>query len=182
MCGLAQILVDPYYRTLHGFQALIGKEWLSFGHKFTDGCGHIQVDHKESSPVLTQWLECVWHLSQQFPFVFQFNDRLLLGIHDHVHSCQFGTFVGNCQKDRIDLRYFSFAFSQITHDSWKLRNQDDYELVIFIPTLYLYRVEEKTYSLWGYIANHMNEYLNPLYRPDYNIGFIQPNLAPQTYK
>ncbi|CAG7722169.1 unnamed protein product [Allacma fusca] len=147
VCGLSQILLDPYYRTIHGFQALIAKEWLSFGHKFTDRCGHISIDPKEVSPVFTQWLECVWNLIQQFPSVFQFNDRLLLCIHDHVHSCQFGTFVGNCQKDRIDLR-----------------------------------LEEKTYSLWGYIANHMNEFLNPLYKPDTNVGFIQPNLAPQTFK
>ena len=108
VCGLAQILVDPYYRTLHGFQALIAKEWLSFGHKFTDRCGHIQVDPKEVSPIFTQWLECVWQLTQQFPSVFQFSDRLLLCIHDHVHSCQFGTFVGNCQKDRVDLRWGLF--------------------------------------------------------------------------
>lgn len=46
----------------------------------------------------------------------------------------------------------------------------------------LNRVKERTYSLWGYIANHMNEYLNPLYRPETNVGFIQPNIAPQTFK
>ncbi|CAL8081785.1 unnamed protein product [Orchesella dallaii] len=147
VCGLAQVLIDPYYRTLHGFQALIAKEWLAYGHKFTDRCGHIQIDPKEISPVFTQWLEAVWQITQQFPAAFQFNDRLLLAIHDHVHSCQFGTFIGNCQKDRVDLR-----------------------------------LEEKTYSFWGYIATHMNEYLSPLYKPDLNVGFIEPNVAPQTFK
>jgi len=45
-----------------------------------------------------------------------------------------------------------------------------------------YRLEEKTYSFWGYIATHMNEYLSPLYKPDLNVGFIEPNVAPQTFK
>ncbi|KAK2169771.1 hypothetical protein LSH36_7g15017 [Paralvinella palmiformis] len=84
---------------------LIEKEWLAFGHKFTDRCGFIStVDPKEISPVFTQFIDCVWQMSQQFPTAFQFNERYLLTLHDHVYSCQFGTFIGNCEKDRIDLR------------------------------------------------------------------------------
>ena len=34
---------------------LIEKEWLSFGHKFSDRCGHLTInDHKEQSPVFLQ--------------------------------------------------------------------------------------------------------------------------------
>ena len=104
VCSLAQVLVDPYYRTLQGFQALVEKDWLSFGHKFTDRCGYLQSDAKETSPVFTQLVDPVWQLQRSNPAAFQFNERFLLHLHDHVYSSQYGTFVGNCEKDRLDLK------------------------------------------------------------------------------
>ncbi|KAG7165960.1 Myotubularin-related protein 8-like [Homarus americanus] len=109
--ALAQLLLDPYYRTTEGFQILIEKEWLAFGHKFTDRCGHIQGDSKEVSPIFTQFIDCVWQLQQILPSAFEFNERYLLVLHDHVYSSQFGTFIGNCQKDRVDLRLSDKTYS-----------------------------------------------------------------------
>ena len=71
---------------------------------FTFRYGHLAGDVRETSPIFVQFLECVWQVMIQFPTAFQFNQQFLVTLHDHVHSNQFGTFLGNCEKERIDER------------------------------------------------------------------------------
>jgi len=37
---LAQILLDPYFRTIEGFEVLVMKDWVYFGHPFEERMGH----------------------------------------------------------------------------------------------------------------------------------------------
>lgn len=39
LIALACLLLDPYYRTFNGFQALVEKDWLAFGHPFAERMG-----------------------------------------------------------------------------------------------------------------------------------------------
>ncbi|CAF1000015.1 unnamed protein product [Rotaria sordida] len=130
-CSLSSLLLCPYYRSIHGFRMLIEKEWLSFGHKFSDRCGHTTTsDSKEQSPIFLQFIESVWQLSQIYPTAFEFNERFLISLHDHSHSCQYGDFVGNCEKDRLDL-----CVKERTYSFWNyiLQNVNDFKNPLFCP-------------------------------------------------
>uniref|UniRef100_A0A8C9YSR9 phosphatidylinositol-3,5-bisphosphate 3-phosphatase n=1 Tax=Sander lucioperca TaxID=283035 RepID=A0A8C9YSR9_SANLU len=102
--ALSKLLLDPYYRTVEGFQVLVETDWLDFGHKFADRCGHGEnsEDLNERCPVFLQWLDCVHQLQRQFPCSFEFNEAFLVKLVQHTYSCLFGTFLCNSGKERED--------------------------------------------------------------------------------
>lgn len=50
LVSLASLLLDPYYRTFKGFQALVEKDWLAFGHPFADRMGIPTISGSSSTP------------------------------------------------------------------------------------------------------------------------------------
>ncbi|XP_028338409.1 phosphatidylinositol-3-phosphate phosphatase MTMR1 isoform X1 [Physeter macrocephalus] len=103
LTSLAMLLLDSYYRTIKGFEALLEKEWISFGHRFALRVGHGNDNHADAdrSPIFLQFIDCVWQMTRQFPSAFEFNELFLITILDHLYSCLFGTFLCNCEQQRL---------------------------------------------------------------------------------
>ncbi|KAM6910993.1 phosphatidylinositol-3,5-bisphosphate 3-phosphatase MTMR2 isoform 3-T3 [Lycodopsis pacificus] len=103
LTSLAMLMLDSYYRTVRGFEVLLEKEWLSFGHRFQLRVGHGDKNHTDAdrSPVFIQFIDCVWQLTRQFPAAFEFNEYFLVTILDHLYSCLFGTFLCNSEQQRL---------------------------------------------------------------------------------
>uniref|UniRef100_A0A8C5CS17 phosphatidylinositol-3,5-bisphosphate 3-phosphatase n=1 Tax=Gadus morhua TaxID=8049 RepID=A0A8C5CS17_GADMO len=109
--ALAKVLLDPFYRTIEGFQVLVETEWLDYGHKFGDRCGHQENadDVSEQCPVFLQWLDCVHQLIKQFPCLFEFNEAFLVKLVQHTYSCLYGTFLcNNAARGRRNFQNFLY--------------------------------------------------------------------------
>lgn len=56
---------------------------------------------EERSPVFLQFLEALFQLLHQFPAAFEYSQALLLFLADHCHSCLFGNFLANSDRERV---------------------------------------------------------------------------------
>ncbi|KAK2816726.1 hypothetical protein Q7C36_022997 [Tachysurus vachellii] len=103
LSSLCMLMLDSHYRTIRGFQNLIEKEWVSYGHRFQQRVGHGDQNHTDAdrSPIFLQFIDCVWQMAQQFPAAFEFNEYFLLTLLDHLYSCLFGTFLFNSEQQKL---------------------------------------------------------------------------------
>ena len=115
LVSLAGLLLDPYYRAFEGFQALVEKDWLAFGHPFADRLrmptvntsnksssdlfvANANAHAKESSPIFLQWVDCVAQILQTYPSAFEFSSAYLVEIVDCVISGRFRNFLCNINR------------------------------------------------------------------------------------
>jgi len=127
--ALAQIFLDPYYRTRVGFSCLVEKDFLALGHPLHLRCGHgegkgdrsgsgssgTQVDEGQMAPIFIQFLDCVFQIVNQYPDYFEFNTKYLLLITEHVYSCRFGTLLCDTEREREAVA----SIRQRTHCLWE---------------------------------------------------------------
>ncbi|KAL3478715.1 protein phosphatase [Aspergillus californicus] len=59
---------------------------------------------RETSPVFHQFLDATYQLLHQYPTRFEFNERFLRRLLYHLYSCQYGTFLFNSEKERMEVR------------------------------------------------------------------------------
>uniref|UniRef100_A0A5F8GRV9 Myotubularin related protein 1 n=1 Tax=Monodelphis domestica TaxID=13616 RepID=A0A5F8GRV9_MONDO len=163
LTSLAMLMLDSHYRTIQGFEALVEKEWTSFGHRFALRVGHGDDNHADAdrSPIFLQFIDCVWQMTKQFPSAFEFNELFLITILDHLYSCLFGTFLCNCEQQRLKegvntktISLWSYINSQL--DEFSNPFYVNYENHVLYPVASLNHLE-----LW------VNYYVrwNPRMRP-----------------
>lgn len=120
--ALAQLLVDPFYRTLEGFTTLVEKDFMSFGHPFHTRCSHGEgrgenpssSDDGQISPIFIQFLDAVFQIVNQYPEAFEFNTKYLLVLSENVYSCRFGTLLCDTERERELIA----GIRQRTHSIW----------------------------------------------------------------
>ncbi|XP_046643295.1 myotubularin-related protein 9-like [Daphnia pulicaria] len=148
--ALAQVILSPDSRTVHGFEALIEREWIQAGYPFVQRHHRSALSNtvsrsKENAPTFLLFIDCTWQIMQQFPCSFEFNEGFLLQLARHSYWSQFGTFLGNNELDRYQMQLSS-----------------------------------KTVSLWSHLNRPevLRSFLNPLYEPNNRV--IWPSVAPMS--
>lgn len=146
--SLAQTILNPDCRTIHGLQALIEREWIQAGHQFFSRTRHgpYHPSNSQSSthaPTFLLFLDCLYQLHYQFQFSFEYTIQLLIELYNHAYYSNYGTFLGDSEAERVRLR-----------------------------------LSERTCSLWSYInqPDILEKWLNPLY--ERNSSVIWPSVAP----
>ncbi|XP_076829817.1 myotubularin-related protein 1a isoform X5 [Brachyhypopomus gauderio] len=175
LTSLAMLMLDSHYRTLRGFQTLLEKEWISFGHKFTSRVGHGDKNHanSERSPLFVQFVDCVWQMMRQFPSAFEFNELFLITILDHLYSCLFGTFLYNSEQERMEKEVQSKTVSLWSYVNSQLEEFTnpfyvDYENQVLYPLASLRHLE-----LWvGYYVR-WNPHMRPQMPVHQNLKELQ---------
>ena len=160
--ALAQLILDKYYRTIEGFEVLIEKQFILFGHEFKSRLGHGVKDcliRKEFCPIFIQFLDCVYQLTVQFPSIFEFDSKFLLDIAHHSFSLRFGTFLQNCDNERRSLRVRN---STVSLWSYTNNRKEEYKNMFYMkddaefnenkfypdPLLPRIRLWEDLYMIW----------------------------------
>jgi hypothetical protein len=147
--SLSQLMMDPYYRTMEGFQILVQKEWLAFGHPFATrhGCHSYSSD---SSPVFLQWVDCVWQISQQCPSAFEFNPLFLETLVDHSYSGMFGTFLADshCERQKMEETVSFWTFVEICNRKDQRFLNTIYDKNLYPGVLYV-QFEVHCMKLWS---------------------------------
>ncbi|XP_069068507.1 myotubularin [Pleurodeles waltl] len=173
LTSLAMLMLDSYYRTLIGFEVLVQKEWISFGHKFSSRIGHGDKNHADAdrSPIFLQFIDCVWQMAKQFPTAFEFNELFLITILDHLYSCRFGTFLYNCEavREKENVR-------GKTSSLWSLINSDKTKYSNPFYTKEFNRVLYPVASM-----RHLELWVNYYIRWNPRIRQQQPNPVEQRY-
>uniref|UniRef100_A0A8C5EIJ5 phosphatidylinositol-3,5-bisphosphate 3-phosphatase n=1 Tax=Gouania willdenowi TaxID=441366 RepID=A0A8C5EIJ5_GOUWI len=161
LTSLAMLMLDSYYRTLRGFQILVEKEWISFGHKFSARVGHGDENHanSERSPLFVQFIDCVWQMTRQFPAAFEFNELFLVTVLDHLYSCLFGTFLYNSEQEREEVQTQTVSlWSYINSQPEDFTNPFyvDYENHVLYPL-----VSSRHLELWTSYYARWNPHMRP---------------------
>jgi protein tyrosine/serine phosphatase len=138
LCALSQILLDKYYRTLDGFICLIEKDWISFGHQFRYRNGLYSQFDSKVSD------------NQFSPIFVQWLD------------CIYQIMEQNYTKFEFNFNLLTFLAEEVyagKYGTFLFNNEKEREI---------YDAENKTLSIWNYVKENEDTFINYIYDPEDN--------------
>jgi hypothetical protein len=75
--------------------------------------GSSSFNESQASPTFIQWLDCIFQIISQHPREFEFTEALLLHLAHAAYSCRYGTFLFDCEHDRV-----VHSLARLTESVW----------------------------------------------------------------
>ena len=125
--ALAQLLLDPYYRTIEGFACLVEKDFMAFGHPFHLRSGHGEQgsataeNEGQNAPIFLQFVDCVYQIVHLYPEAFEYTSAYLVALVDTIYACRFGNFLCDTERERE----IAASVRQRTHSVWDHLEEDE---------------------------------------------------------
>jgi myotubularin-related protein 6/7/8 len=204
LSALAQVCLDPYFRTIKGFQVLIEKDWVSFGHKFMDRCGHLSPDKLDLNSAIKpedeeeergeaakaaqaffgafqkQFTPSSHHVKETSPVFHQFLDCVRQMQRQYPERFEYNS------KYLEDLYYhlYSCQFGTFISNTERQRKTpggiDDDNASLLVASKP--PICERTVSIWDFAATNVDAYKNASYDAtldnptgDGDMGVLLPN-------
>ncbi|KAH0361858.1 protein phosphatase, partial [Aureobasidium melanogenum] len=67
---------------------------------------HATTNVKETSPIFHQFLDATYQMLRQYPTRFEFNERFLRRLFYQLYSCQYGTFLWDSERARVEEKAY----------------------------------------------------------------------------
>ncbi|KAL5005209.1 hypothetical protein ScPMuIL_018665 [Solemya velum] len=144
--SLVQILLDPYFRSKKGFEALVQREWVMLGHPFQTNLGFVKKEDTEPAPLFLLFLDSLWQIMQQFPACFEFTETYLITLWDSTHIGLFDTFLFDSYYEKTKFWSSGNCLKRCRLPSiwnWKLLFCDE-DVLLFNNPIYIIEHE----SVW----------------------------------
>lgn len=184
--SLTQIIIDPFYRTIEGFQILVEKEWIAYNYKFAIKNGTFGQNNTTFIPIFMQFLDCVHQIMLQYPNAFEFNNYFLKFLAYHHISNRFSTFllssIQSCQdENNIEINQkesemsFDMFSAKTSFDTSEFVEEKEY--TSFTEDIETNNIPNYTNeSIWDYI-NRYHDKIPIFYNTQYIYGMNSILLA-----
>ncbi|EGF79489.1 hypothetical protein BATDEDRAFT_1949, partial [Batrachochytrium dendrobatidis JAM81] len=174
LSSLAQLCLDPYYRTIDGLQVLLEKEWVSFGHKFKDRCGHLGkksffgISSGSTSLDSTQNISSVYSSAVSQPSILASSETLtpnnvapreISPVFPQFLDCLYQLWTQFPNHFEFDERLLGFLFIHLyscQFGTFLFNNERERRE---------FTLNTSKVSIWDHIAVNRESFLNPLYTP-----------------